>query len=281
MKKYLSLVKFSHTVFALPFACIGFTLGVQEAGFSWLPLLFMLMCMVFARNAAMGFNRYVDRHHDARNPRTAGRELPQGVISPGKVLAFVVVNALAFMATASLLNPLCFYLSPVALLIVLGYSLTKRFTWLCHLVLGLGLSIAPIGAYIAVTGTFSIAPLLFSALMLFWSAGFDVLYALPDEEVDRQESLFSIPQAFGRTRAMWLSVGLHVVSAGFVVLIGITFMPSVIYWLGAVVFIALLAYQHLIVKPTDLSRLNAAFFTTNGIASVVFAITTIISIILA
>lgn len=279
MKKYFSLVKFSHTVFALPFACVGFTLGVQEAGFSWLPLLFMLMCMVFARNAAMGFNRYADRRIDARNPRTAGRELPRGVISSRNALAFVIINALAFMATAYMLNLLCLYLSPVALCIVLGYSITKRFTWLCHLVLGLGLSVAPIGAYIAVTGAFAAAPLLLSALVLFWTAGFDVLYALPDEEFDQQEKLHSIPQAFGRVGAMRLSLVLHLCAAFFVVLAGIVLPFGYTYWVGAGIFISLLVYQHLIVKPTDLSRLNAAFFTTNGIASVVFAIFAIISII--
>ncbi len=280
MKKYFSFVKFAHTLFALPFACVGFTLGVQQADFSWWSLLLMLLCMVFARNAAMGFNRYADRRFDARNPRTAGRELPKGMISPGSALAFVIINVLAFMVTAYVLNPLCFYLSPVALLIVLGYSLTKRFTWLCHLVLGLGLSVAPAGAYIAVTGTLSGAPWLFSALVLFWSAGFDVLYALPDEDFDKQEKLHSIPQAFGRKAALWLSTGLHVVAAGFVTLIGVVLIPGALYWTGAIIFVALLIYQHLIISPTDLSRLNAAFFTTNGIASVALAIFAIISIII-
>ncbi len=281
MKKYFSLVKFSHTVFAMPFACIGFVLGVQEAGFSWVALAYMLLCMVFARNTAMGFNRYADRRYDARNPRTAGREIPQGVISPARALSFVMLNAVAFVAVAFLLNPLCGYLSPLALLIVMGYSLTKRFTWLCHLVLGLGLSVAPIGAYIAVTGHFAATPLLFSALVLFWTAGFDVLYALPDEEFDQQEQLHSIPQAFGRRGAMGISILLHLCSACFVVWAGVQLQAHLMYWIGAVLFMVLLTYQHLIVKSNDLSRLNAAFFTTNGIASVVFAVFVIISLMLS
>jgi 4-hydroxybenzoate polyprenyltransferase len=281
LQKYLSLVKFAHTVFALPFACIGFVLGVKAVGnFHWTNLLFMLLCMVCARNVAMSFNRYADRYYDARNPRTAGRELPQGVLSSNKVVAFTMVNAGLFMLSAYCLNPLCFYLSPLALVVVLGYSFTKRFTWWCHLVLGLGLAIAPIGAYIAVSGAFAIAPLCFSALVLFWTAGFDILYALPDEDFDKQEQLHSIPQAFGRRAAMRISAELHVIAAALTVLAGVWLNMSWLYWLGASFFIALLLYQHLIIKSNDLSRLNAAFFVTNGIASVVFAVFTILGLLL-
>ena len=273
MKKYLSLVKFAHTVFALPFACIGFVLGIKAVdSFHWTNLLFMLLCMVCARNAAMGFNRYADRRYDARNPRTAGRELPSGVLSPNKVLTFTLVNVGLFMASAYCLNPLCFYLSPLALLIVMGYSFTKRFTYWCHLALGLGLSIAPVGAYIAVTGTFAAVPLYFSALVLFWTAGFDILYALPDEDFDKQEQLHSVPQAFGCRTALWVSAGLHVIAACLVVWAGLLLNMDWLYWLGALLFIILLLYQHLIIKSGDLSRLNAAFFTTNGIASVIFSV---------
>jgi len=239
--------------------------------FHWTSLLFALLCMVCARNAAMGFNRYADRRYDARNPRTAGRELPQGVLSPNKVLIFTMVNAGLFMVSAYCLNPLCFYLSPLALLVVLGYSLTKRFTWWSHLILGLGLSIAPIGAYIALTGAFATAPLYFSTLVLFWAAGFDILYALPDEDFDKQEQLHSIPQAFGRRTAMRISAVLHVITACLVVLAGLFLNMNWLYWPGTLFFISLLLYQHLIIKLNNLSRLNAAFFITNGIASVVFA----------
>jgi 4-hydroxybenzoate polyprenyltransferase len=281
IRKYLSLVKFAHTVFALPFACIGFVMGVKTAGcFRWPDLLFMLLCMVCARNAAMGFNRYADRRYDARNPRTAERELPGGVLSPAKVLVFIVVNAGLFILSAYCLNPLCFYLSPIALLVVLGYSLTKRFTRWSHLVLGLGLSIAPVGAYIAVTGAFAAAPLYFSALVIFWTAGFDILYALSDEYFDKQERLHSIPQAFGRRMAMRISAVLHFIAASLVVSTGVCLGMGRLYWMGGVLFIALLLYQHLIIKPNDLSRLNAAFFITNGIASIVFAVFTMAALLL-
>jgi 4-hydroxybenzoate polyprenyltransferase len=260
-------------LFALPFACIGFAYGVAATPrLEWQVLLFMFMCMVFARNAAMSFNRYADRFIDARNPRTAPREVPQGVLSPGRVLAFCLINVAAFMATAALLNPLCFYLSPVALLVVLGYSYTKRFTWLCHLFLGLSLAIAPVGAYLAVTGAFAAAPLYFSAIVLFWTAGFDVLYSLPDEDFDKQERLYSIPAAFGRKAAMCLSICLHIVAGVLVVITGVMLCGTWHYWAGATIFIALLVYQHCIVKANDLRRLNAAFFTTNGVASVLFAL---------
>jgi 4-hydroxybenzoate polyprenyltransferase len=273
LKKYLSLVKFAHTLFALPFACIGFAYGVADTPrFHWLTLLCMLLCMIFARNAAMSFNRYADRFIDARNPRTAKREVPQGILSPGKVLLFCLTNVAAFMAVAALLNPLCFYLSPVALLVVLGYSYTKRFTWMCHLFLGLSLAIAPVGAYLAVTGAWTATPFYFSAIVFFWTAGFDVLYSLPDEEFDKREQLQSIPAAFGRNKAMCLSMLLHVAAGLLVVIAGVRLCGSWYYWAGAAIFITLLVYQHCIVKVNDLRRLNAAFFTTNGVASVLYAL---------
>ncbi|MDR2449757.1 MAG: putative 4-hydroxybenzoate polyprenyltransferase [Prevotellaceae bacterium] len=273
MKNYLSLVKFAHTLFALPFACIGFAYGVKAAPqFDWRVLPLMLLCMVSARNAGMSFNRYADRFIDARNPRTAKREIPRGVLPAGRVLSFCIINAAAFIAAAALLNPLCFYLSPVALALVLGYSYTKCFTWLCHLFLGLSLAIAPVGAYLAVTGAFAAAPLYFSAIVLFWTAGFDVLYALPDEEFDKQERLHSIPAAFGRKAALRLSVWLHVAAGLLVMITGVALCGTWCYWAGAAIFVALLAYQHCLVKANDLRRLNAAFFTTNGVASVLFAL---------
>ncbi len=282
IKNYFSLVKFSHTIFALPFACIGFALAYSQTGvtFSWLTLALMLACMVFARNTAMSFNRYADRTFDARNTRTAQREIPKGVISPRNALAFCIINALLFVVAAGLLNRLCLLLSPVALAVIVGYSLTKRFTWLCHLILGLGLAIAPTAAYIAVTGEFAFAPMLFSAIVLFWVSGFDVIYALPDEEFDRSEKLFSIPAHFGRRGALIFSAVLHAVSATFVGIAGYMLQAGWFYIAGAVVFCGLLLYQHLIVKPSDLSRVNAAFATTNGIASVLFSIFVILDLIL-
>ena len=181
MKNYLSLVKFSHTIFALPFALIGFfiAIGLHGHDFKWTTFVYVILCMVFARSAAMAFNRYVDRKIDKANERTANvREIPNGTIKPTSALVFVIINCVLFIATTYFINPLCFYLSPIALLVVLGYSYTKRFTALCHLVLGIGLGLAPIGAYLAVTGVFDWLPLYFSFAVLFWVSGFDIIYAL-------------------------------------------------------------------------------------------------------
>jgi len=272
-KKYFSFVKFAHTIFAMPFAMIGYFLGVVYAGFgfSWSTFLLVLLCMVFARNAAMGFNRYADRTIDAKNPRTGGREVPSGAIKPRAALIFVVVNALAFGITCRLLNTLVFWLSPVALLVILGYSLTKKYTALCHFVLGLGLSLAPVGAYLAVTGAFSLLPVMFSFVVLLWTGGFDIIYALQDEDFDVREQLHSIPAWLGIRRALAVSAVAHVLSGVLVVVIGVFWDFGVWYTAGAAIFLFLLLYQHLIVKPDDLSRVNAAFFTSNGVASAVFA----------
>jgi len=274
VKNYLSLVKFSHTVFALPFAVVGFLLGVQakNAWPGWDIFGFVLLCMVFARSAAMAFNRFIDRKYDARNARTASREIPSGLIRPNAALAFVVLNALLFMASSYAINLLCFALSPIALLVILGYSLTKRFTSLCHLVLGLGLSLAPIGAYLAVTGVFDVIPLMFSCIVLTWTAGFDIIYAMQDEEFDRSEALFSIPVALGKKNALRLSEILHGITAILLLMTGYLLQPGIAFWIGAAVFLGLLVYQHRIVSPNDLSRVNLVFGTTNGIASVVFGI---------
>ncbi len=270
---YLSLVKFAHTVFALPFALIGFSLAIHQlpGEFSFWLLLEVLLCMVFARTAAMAFNRYTDWKIDKINPRTAIREIPAEVIQPKAALFFVVLNAILFIATTYLINQLVFFLSPVALLVILGYSYTKRFTWLAHLVLGLGLSLAPIGAYLAVTGRFDILPVLYSFIVLFWVAGFDIIYALQDEEFDKSQNLKSIPVFMGKRGALNFSSFLHTLTIAFVIMAGIMGDGQILFWIGAAVFISLLIYQHFLVKPTDLSKVNLAFFTTNGIASVVFA----------
>lgn len=274
IRNYFSLVKFSHTVFALPFAIIGFFLGVLH--FGEFPSLFLfgkvILCMVFARSAAMGFNRYIDRRFDARNPRTAIREIPAGLVSPHAALIFVILMSGLFIFTCYFINPLCFFLSPVALAIVLGYSLTKRFTWLCHIILGLGLSLAPIGAYLAVTGVFNFLPLLFSGAVLFWTAGFDIMYALQDEDFDRENGLFSIPVWLGTARALRLSEFLHIITFTLLVAAGWIASFGLAYWFGVSIFSGLLIYQHSIVKPNDLSRINLAFGTTNGVASVLFAV---------
>lgn len=276
MKKYLSLVKFSHTIFALPFALLGFFLGVQEVGeVPWITFLLVILCMVFARSAAMAFNRYQDRDIDEKNPRTVTREIPAGVISPQAALTFVIANCIAFITTTWFINPLCFYLSPVALIVILGYSYTKRFTALCHFVLGLGLSFAPIGAYIAVTGSFALIPVLYGTAVLLWVAGFDIIYALQDESFDKSLNLQSIPVALGTKNSLILSTVLHIFCGAIILLTGYLIGQAYnnlywIHWLGAIIFVVLLTYQHFLVKPNDLSKVNLAFFTTNGFASLIF-----------
>lgn len=234
-------------------------------------LLLVILCMVFARSAAMAFNRWADAHWDAQNPRTAIREIPQGIITSRNAFVFVIVNCLLFITATFFINRLCFYLSPVALAVVLGYSYTKRFTPLCHLILGVGLALAPIGAYIAVTGAFALLPILFSFAVLFWVSGFDIIYALQDEEFDRSNKLHSMPVYLGKAKALRLSEILHLLSAGMVLWAGKIGPFGWLYWIGFAIFCGMLIYQHSIVKPTDLRRVNIAFMTANGIASVVFA----------
>lgn len=295
VKNYLSLIKFSHTVFAMPFALIGFFLGwfsinlhfFEVYTILYLPensinnsfyqerflnvFLLVLFCMITARSAAMAFNRYLDRKWDALNPRTAVREIPQGIITPRNALLFTIISCVLFIAATFFINRICFYLSPVALAVVLGYSYTKRFTPLCHLVLGLGLSLAPIGAYLAVTGAFHWLPVLFSFAVIFWVSGFDIIYALQDEEFDKTHQLYSVPTWLGKAKALRFSEALHLLSATAVVAAGRAGNFGWLYWMGVSVFIGMLVYQHSLVKPNDLRRVNLAFMTANGIASVVFA----------
>jgi 4-hydroxybenzoate polyprenyltransferase len=307
VKNYLSLIKFSHTIFAMPFAMIGFALGMfsvsdvatsvvpgwhttqwnlnKTIGWGWditnaefgpaqlvIKFVLVILCMIFARTAAMAFNRYLDRRFDAKNPRTAIREIPAGILKANSVLWFTIASSALFMLCTWFINPLCFYLSPVALFVVLFYSYTKRFTPLCHLVLGLGLSLAPIGAYIAVTGSFHILPILFSLAVIFWVSGFDIIYALQDEEFDKSQQLHSIPAWLGKKRALRVSRILHLLSIASVAGAGLLVPFQWLYWTGVVIFVGMIIYQHSIVKPNDLRRVNLAFMTANGIASVLFAI---------
>jgi 4-hydroxybenzoate polyprenyltransferase len=283
VKNYLSLIKFSHTVFALPFAMIGFTLAVvhEHYSFEWGLFIKVLLCMVFARTAAMAFNRYLDRKFDALNPRTAKREIPAGIISPQNALLFTIVNSILFILTTLFINTITFYLSVVAIFVILFYSYTKRITALCHIVLGIGLSFSPIGSYLAVTGKFELLPVLFSLTVLTWVSGFDIIYALQDEEFDKSQKLHSIPAALGKRNALMVSNILHVCSAFFVLYSGYTGSFHPVYWLGATAFIGLLIYQHMLVKPDDLSRVGIAFGNTNGIASIIFAVFTILSFFIA
>lgn len=290
IKNYLSLIKFSHTIFAMPFALIGFFLAVvssssitpgwhtmifppkSDGNILWVKFGMVLLCMITARSAAMAFNRYLDRHFDAQNPRTAIREIPAGIISVGGALRFTIFNCILFVIATWFINPLCFALSPVALFVILFYSYTKRFTALCHLVLGLGLSLAPIGSFLAVSGQFALLPILFSLTVLFWVSGFDIIFALQDEAFDRSQKLYSIPVALGTAKALMVSRILHLLSAVSVISAGMVGNFGLLYWVGVGVFIAMLIYQHSIVKPTDLSKVNIAFMTANGIASVVFSV---------
>jgi 4-hydroxybenzoate polyprenyltransferase len=281
IKSYFSLVKFSHTVFAMPFALIGYSLGVSEDGYSFSIrlLLLVILCMIFARNAAMGFNRLADREIDALNPRTKNREIPGGIINPKAAAAFVILNAIHFITTASFINRLTLFLTPVALLVILGYSLTKRFTSLCHFILGLGLSLAPIGAYISVTGRFRLVPLIYSFIVITWVSGFDIIYALQDDEFDKSNKLHSLPSISGRKKALAISTAVHTLTIILVLLAGFLGSGGVLFWAGAVIFTLLLIYQHRIVSHDDISRVTLAFGTTNGIASILFAIFIILDLL--
>ena len=275
--KFMKLVKFSHTIFALPFALIGFSLAIKLSGndFSWKLFGLIIWAMIFARNSAMGFNRYLDRDIDAKNPRTSSREIPAGHLSPMAVKFFVIINVILFIAVAFFINRLCFYLAFPAIAILLLYSYMKRFTSLCHYVLGLALAIAPIGAYLSIAGEFHPAPLILSLIVLLWASGFDIIYSLADEEFDKEQKLHSVPQLWGKKRGLVISAVGHALIIPLLYLFYVVADMGVIYLVGAAIFSALLIYQHLIVSPTNLSRINAAFFTSNGFASVFFAVFTI------
>jgi 4-hydroxybenzoate polyprenyltransferase len=283
IQKYLSLVKFAHSIFAMPFALTGFALATfnYSENVNYKLLILVILCMIFARNAAMSFNRWIDRNFDKLNPRTAMREIPAELIKPGSALTFSIINGMLFIVATWFINELCFYLSPVALLVILGYSVTKRFTSLSHFILGLGLSLAPIGAYLAISGVFDPAPVVLSVAVLFWVSGFDVMYSLQDESFDREIKLKSVPVMLGAKNSLILSFLTHLVSAALLFWFGLLIEGTIIYWIGFAIFTALLFYQHLIVKPSDLSRMNLAFFTLNGIASILFATITILDMAFA
>lgn len=281
--KYLRLVKFSHTIFAMPFALMSFAYALwsSEAKFSWWLLLQVVLCMVFARNVAMGFNRWADHKIDAENPRTASREIPAGQISPRKAMIFVVINAVLFIATASTINLLTATLSPVALAVIMFYSYCKRFTSLAHLVLGLSLAIAPAGAYIAVTGTLTFAPCLLSLVVLTWTGGFDIIYALQDAEFDRKRGLHSIPSHFSVATSLYISIALHCVSVVALVLFAWHYLPQGwLLWCGVGLFTAILIAEHILVTPTKQRSIGIAFGTLNGLASMTLATFVIANILI-
>jgi 4-hydroxybenzoate polyprenyltransferase len=267
----LEMIKWEHSVFALPFALTGAMLAAH----GWprpVQLLWIIVCMVTARSAAMAFNRWADADLDAVNPRTASRAIPAGLLSRSFAGVFAAVMAGLFVLSAAQLNRLALLLSPVALAIVLSYSYTKRFTRWSHLVLGLSLGIAPSAAWIAIRGTLDLRILILTVAVLFWVAGFDILYACQDAEHDRAHRLYSLPAAMGISKAFWVTRVLHAITLGLLLLLVKLFSLGAIALAGIIVVAVLLLYEHLIVSPKDLRRLNAAFFTMNGIISIVFFI---------
>lgn len=282
ISKYLSLVKFAHTIFAMPFALMAFAYALwsTDAEFSWWLLVQVVLCMVFARNVAMGFNRWADRDIDKENPRTAEREIPAGVISPRKAMIFVVANAILFIATACTINTLTAILSPVALAVIMFYSYCKRFTALAHIVLGLSLAIAPAGAYIAVTGTLSWAVCLLSLLVLTWCGGFDIIYALQDAEFDRERGLHSIPSTFSVATSLYISIALHCASVAALVAFALLLPQNWVLWCGVALFTAILVAEHILVTPKKQRSIGIAFGTLNGLASLTLAAFVIANILI-
>jgi 4-hydroxybenzoate polyprenyltransferase len=267
---YGRMIKFSHSVFALPFAFSGAALAALAVDISLIHVFWIAVAMVGARSAAMGFNRLVDRDVDAANPRTAARELPRGLISPGTVRVLIAISSAALVLAAWRLNPLCFALSPVALGIVFFYSYTKRFTWATQFFLGLALSVAPIGAWIAITGRLDAEILLLAGAVLAWVSGFDIIYACQDLAFDRAHGIYSIPQHFGVRRGLAIARVLHAVSFLLMAAVGVSFGLGTIYTAGLVVVAGLMVYEHSLVKPDDLSRLGVAFMNANAAISTVF-----------
>ena len=278
IKIILDMIKFEHTVFMLPFAIMSAFIASDG-----LPALdkfvWILVAMVGARSCAMAFNRLADAEIDKANPRTSMRAIPAGLIVKGAVWAFTLVSAALLVFAAYKLNPLAFALSPVALVVIMGYSYTKRFTSLSHLWLGTSLSIAPIGAWIAIKGQFDWTPMLLGLAVLLWTAGFDIIYACQDFDFDRKHRLYSIPAKFGIRPALWISSVLHVVMVA--VLLGVTLLTDlgVVYLVGVGVVIVILIYEHAIVKPNDLSRVNLAFFTLNGMVSLVLMALSVVDMV--
>ena len=280
---YLRLVKFSHTIFAMPFALLAFTYAWVTSEPShplWLLLLQVVGCMVFARNVAMGFNRWADRDIDAENPRTAMREIPAGKVSPRGALLFIVINAILFIVVATTINPLCGWLSPVALAIVMFYSYCKRFTALAHIVLGVSLGIAPVGATMAVMGEAPLECWILALVVMSWCAGFDIIYALQDAEFDRKRGLHSIPSHFSATTSLVISALLHLASVGLLVWFALSQPCTWLLCLGCTLFAAILALEHYLVTPTKQRNIGIAFGTLNAMASMSLAVCLIANLLI-
>ncbi|MBF0329676.1 MAG: UbiA family prenyltransferase [Nitrospirae bacterium] len=276
---YLGMIKFSHSVFALPFAFTGALLAANGLP-AWNTVFWIAVAMVGARSGAMGLNRIIDRRIDANNPRTKNREIPAGKISVRDAAIFTFVSFALMVYAAYSLNELCLMLSPVAISVLFLYSYTKRFTWLSHFVLGISISAAPLGAWIAVRGSFDFEILPLALAVVFWLAGFDVLYALQDVEFDKRHGLHSIPQQFGIKKSLSFARIFHGITLILFVLTGIIFNLNFLYWLGILVVIGLVVYEHSLVKPDDLSKLNMAFFNMNGYISITVLVFTALSLLM-
>lgn len=281
IKLFLDMIKFEHTIFALPFAYMGSVLGsvvIRDHMPTWSEIGWVTLAMVGARSAAMGLNRVIDKAIDQKNPRTKGRAIPAGLLSSKEVLLFVVVSFLLLFYAAAQLNALSVKLLPIAVFFLVFYSYTKRFTWLCHVILGLTIGLAPLGGWVAVTGSIDLTALIFYISVALWTAGFDIIYACQDMEYDRQEGLFSIPSCFGIKKALWIARAMHAVTA--IGLLSLMSMTALSWWylVGTTIAGVLLYYEHQLVKPHDLSRLNTAFFTMNGILSMVMFVFTLIDV---
>jgi len=279
IKIILEMIKFEHTIFALPFAFTGALLALGELP-SLHQAIWIVVAMVGARSAAMGFNRWADRHIDAENPRTKTRALPLRLVTSAQVLVFIIISSAVLVLAAYMLNPLSFYLSPLALAIVFFYSYTKRFTFLAHAFLGLAISGAPMGAWIAVTGRFELPALILGMAVLFWLLGFDILYALQDMEFDKAKGLHSIPQRFGVRTALWISRAAHAVTMLCLFWLFHLLPVGMLYLLGIVIALGLIVYEHSLVREDDLSKLNIAFFNMNGYISVTIFIFTLLDVLL-
>ncbi|WP_031515796.1 UbiA-like polyprenyltransferase [Desulfofalx alkaliphila] len=276
---FLEMIKFEHTIFALPFAYIGAMLVEQRIP-SGSDILWITLAMVGARTAAMSLNRIIDRHIDAKNPRTANRALPKGQLSVQEVWVYVVLSLLLLMVSAYQLTPLAFKLLPLAVAALVIYPYTKRFTWGCHLFLGATLAIAPVGAWIAISGYFELAPILLGLGVTFWVAGFDIIYACDDYHFDKQYAVHSIPARFGIATALKISRLFHVIAPVFFISTGMVLNLGIFYFIGVAIALALLFQQHRLVKPDDLSRGGVAFFTLNGMLSVVMFVATLVEILI-
>lgn len=278
IKIFLEMIKFEHTVFALPFAYLGALLTEKRIP-NMHDLFWITLAMVGARTAAMSLNRIIDRHIDARNPRTAGRALPRGLLSVAEVWVYVFLSFLLLLYSSYQLSPLAFRLFPVAVLVLLVYSYTKRFSWFCHLFLGAALGLAPLGSWIAIAGRFDVAPVLLALGVLFWVAGFDIIYACEDYDFDLREGLYSIPARFGIKKALYISTAFHIAAPLFFLASGLILKLGILYMVGLMVSVFILFYEHTLVRPDDLSRAGIAFFNLNGILSIVMFVFTFLDVL--